>query len=201
MRNPFRLPLSGGCLLLLVSLMASAGTLDDIRALEADKAPGKPAPAMQSPVAVESTPVRRSAAAPAPIWHRLSDGRQVNLADWTIVLFMQSSCEYSQKFDPVLKDFSRQSRLPVFAFSMDGKGDSTFPNVLPATPDVMVEFFQSGLPVATPTTFLTHVNTMETYPLLQQAADIGLLSTRLDEVFRFALDRKAGKQIGKGVSQ
>ncbi|ENF59085.1 putative conjugal transfer protein TrbB, partial [Escherichia coli P0304816.6] len=31
---------------------------------------------------------------PAPRWFRLSNGRQVNLADWKVVLFMQGHCPY-----------------------------------------------------------------------------------------------------------
>ena len=80
----------------------------------------------------------------------------------------------------------------MFPVSLDGKGDTEFPDVLPATPDVMVEYFQSGLPVATPTTFLTNVNTMETWPLLQGAAEAGEFRSRLDAVLRMALDRQSG---------
>ncbi len=76
-----------------------------------------------------------------------------------------------------------------------GRYDVEFPDVLPATPDVMVEFFQSGVPVATPTTFLTNVNTMETWPLLQGAAEAGEVRKRLDDVFRMTLDRQAGKSL------
>lgn len=169
--------------LLAISSCAFAGqsTIDEIRTLDEAKAAARRAPE------TAENPVK---AVPKAIPHRLSDGRTVNLADWTVVLFMQSSCEYSQKFDPVLKAFSERSGLPVFPFSMDGKGDLTFPNVLPATPDVLVEYFQVGLPLATPTTFLTNVHTMETYPLLQQFADEMAFATRLDEVLRIALDRK-----------
>ncbi|MEL9297808.1 type-F conjugative transfer system pilin assembly thiol-disulfide isomerase TrbB, partial [Escherichia coli] len=39
---------------------------------------------------------------PAPRWFRLSNGRQVNLADWKVVLFMQGHCPYCHQFDPVL---------------------------------------------------------------------------------------------------
>ncbi|MCK7310568.1 type-F conjugative transfer system pilin assembly thiol-disulfide isomerase TrbB [Enterobacter quasiroggenkampii] len=169
--------------LLAASACAFAGsTIDEIRALDEAKAAAR-----HAPEAAVDNPVKT---VPKTIPHRLSDGRTVNLSDWTVVLFMQSSCEYSQRFDPVLKAFSARSGLPVFAFSMDGKGDLTFPNVLPATPDVLVEYFQVGLPLATPTTFLTNVHTMETYPLLQQYADEMTFATRLDEVLRIALDKK-----------
>ncbi|WP_230354351.1 type-F conjugative transfer system pilin assembly thiol-disulfide isomerase TrbB [Lelliottia sp. WAP21] len=174
-----------------------AGTLDDIRALEAGKT-GRSAPAMD----LLSLPDNRAEITPdravqntSPVWYPLSDGRKVNLQDWKVVLFMQSTCQYCRQFAPVLKAFSQQTGLDVFPVSLDGKGDAEFPDVLPATPDVMVEYFQSGMPVATPTTFLTNVTTMETWPLLQGAAEAGEFRNRLNEVLRMALDRQSGKSL------
>lgn len=184
----------------MLSGCLKAGTLDDIRALEATKT-GRTAPALDGlalPQSKPSTPTAPAASAsqqPAPVWLPLSDGRQVNLQDWKVVLFMQSTCQYCRQFAPVLKGLSQQTGLSVFPVSLDGRGDAEFPDVLPATPDVMVEYFQSGVPVATPTTFLTNVNTMETWPLLQGAAGAGEFRHRLDEVFRMALDRQAGKPL------
>jgi len=170
--------------MLALSACACAGhsTLDEIRALEA----AKTTEYAVSPQTTQPAEIR-----PKILPHRLTDGRTVNLADWTVVLFMQSTCPYSQKFDPVMKGFSQRTGLPVFPFSMDGRGDITFTDVVPATPDVLLEYFQSGIPLATPTTFLTNVHTMETYPLLQQQADEITLASRLDEVLRLALDRRA----------
>ncbi|EHF3870247.1 type-F conjugative transfer system pilin assembly thiol-disulfide isomerase TrbB, partial [Salmonella enterica subsp. enterica serovar Newport] len=168
-----------------------------IRALEAGKT-GRSAPAMDALRLPENraTPTTdRAAQDTSPVWYTLSDGRKVNLQDWKVVLFMQSTCQYCRQFAPVLKAFSQQTGLDVFPISLDGKGDAEFPDVLPATPDVMVEYFQSGLPVATPTTFLTNVNTMETWPLLQGAAETGEFRSRLDEVLRMAQDRQSGKSI------
>ncbi|EHW9643485.1 type-F conjugative transfer system pilin assembly thiol-disulfide isomerase TrbB [Salmonella enterica subsp. enterica serovar Coeln] len=184
--------------ILMAAMLAGclqAGTLDDIRALEAGKT-GRSAPAMDSlslPENGTATTTARAVQNTSPVWYSLSDGRKVNLQDWKVVLFMQSTCQYCRQFAPVLKAFSLQTGLDVFPISLDGKGDAEFPDVLPATPDVMVEYFQSGLPVATPTTFLTNVNTMETWPLLQGAAGAGVFRARLDEVLRMALDRQAGK--------
>ncbi|AHM76626.1 type-F conjugative transfer system pilin assembly thiol-disulfide isomerase TrbB [Yersinia hibernica] len=173
-----------------------AGTLDDIRILEAGKTVAGNAPAMNNLLRSEGLP--REASVPesdAPVWYRLSNGRQVDLRDWKVVLFMQSTCQYCQKFDPVLKAISQQTGLSVFPISLDGRGDTAYPDVLPATPDVMVEYFQSGMPVATPTTFLTNVNTMETWPLLQGAAENAEFRARLDEVLRLTLDRQPRKNI------
>ncbi|EEO2502416.1 type-F conjugative transfer system pilin assembly thiol-disulfide isomerase TrbB [Salmonella enterica] len=186
--------------ILMVAMLSGclqAGTLDDIRALEAAKT-GRSAPAMDAlslPENEAATTTDRAAQNTSPVWYSLSDSRKVNLQDWKVVLFMQSTCQYCRQFAPVLKAFSQKTGFDVFPISLDGKGDAEFPDVLPATPDVMVEYFQSGLPVATPTTFLTNVNTMETWPLLQGAAGAGEFRVRLDEVLRMALDRQAGKSI------
>lgn len=179
----------------MLSGCLQAGTLDDIRALEAGKT-GRSAPAMDAlslPENGAATTTDRAAQNTSPVWYSLNDGRKVNLQDWKVVLFMQSTCQYCRQFAPVLKAFSQQTGLDVFPISLDGKGDAEFPDVLPATPDVMVEYFQSGLPVATPTTFLTNVNSMETWPLLQGAAGAGEFRSRLNEVLRMALDRQSGK--------
>ncbi|MBA7969814.1 type-F conjugative transfer system pilin assembly thiol-disulfide isomerase TrbB [Citrobacter sp. RHBSTW-00671] len=186
--------------ILMVAMLSGclqAGTLDDIRTLEAGKT-GRSAPAMDSLILPENGAAKtaeRAVQNTSPVWYSLSDGRKVNLQDWKVVLFMQSTCQYCRQFAPVLKAFSQQTGLDVFPISLDGKGDAEFPDVLPATPDVMVEYFQSGLPVATPTTFLTNVNTMETWPLLQGAAETGEFRSRLDEVLRMAQDRQSGKSI------
>lgn len=181
----------------MMSGLTQAGTLDDIRALEATKT-GRTASALDG-LALPKTPTTATVDRPvqdtAPVWLPLSDGRQVNVRDWKVVLFMQSTCQYCRQFAPVLKSLSQQTGLSVFPVSLDGRGDAEYPDVLPATPDVMVEYFQSGVPVATPTTFLTNVNTMETWPLLQGAAGAGEFHSRLDEVFRMALDRQAGKHL------
>lgn len=51
---------------------------------------------------------------PAPRWFRLSNGRQVNLADWKVVLFMQGHCPYCHQFDPVLKQLAQQYGFSVY---------------------------------------------------------------------------------------
>ncbi len=59
---------------------------------------------------------------PAPRWFRLSNGRQVNLADWKVVLFMQGHCPYCHQFDPVLKQLAQQYGFSVFPYTLDGQG-------------------------------------------------------------------------------
>ncbi|STU74360.1 conjugal transfer protein TrbB [Klebsiella pneumoniae] len=118
---------------------------------------------------------------PASRWFRLSNGRQVNLADWKVVLFMQGRCPYCHQFDPVLKQLAQQYGFSVFPYTLDGQGDTAFPEALPVPPDVMQTFFPN-IPVATPTTFLVNVNTLEALPLLQGATDAASFMARMDTV-------------------
>jgi type-F conjugative transfer system pilin assembly thiol-disulfide isomerase TrbB len=156
--------------LLLISIVAQASTWEEIAALDSKKQQRSPT----------LTPNYRPP-------FLLSDGRLVRVEDWKLVLFMQSSCSYCQQFDPALKRISEQTGLAVFPYSIDGQGDSAFPSAIPAGPDVMVEFFSNGLPIATPTTFLVNVHTMTTYPLFQGAVDPANFLSRLDEVLQLAL--------------
>lgn len=163
--------------MLITSMVATASTWDEIAVLEADKQPHPGSQQQQ---------VQR--------YHEpfmLSDGRSVRVEDWKLVLFMQSSCSYCHQFDPVLNEISKQTGISVFPYTLDGRGDATFPAALPASPDVMVEFFSNGLPIATPTTFLVNVNTMTTYPLFQGAVDQAGFISRLDEVLQVALNQGA----------
>ncbi|EBT2496033.1 type-F conjugative transfer system pilin assembly thiol-disulfide isomerase TrbB [Salmonella enterica] len=120
---------------------------------------------------------------PAPRWFRLSNGRLVNLADWKVVLFMQGHCPYCHQFDPVLKQLAQQYGFSVFPYTLDGQGDTAFPEALPAPPGVMQTFFPN-IPLATPTTFLVNVNTLEALPLLQGATDAAGFMARMDTVLQ-----------------
>lgn len=108
-------------LFLLLAFAAStsvnATTWDDISRLEAHKH-------MQQstgvPVATQSTTVL----------HRLSDGRQVNLRDWKIVLFMSSSCTKYNAFDPVLNAIAKETGFSVFSYTLDRRGDASWPQAM-----------------------------------------------------------------------
>jgi len=166
-----------GCLAsLLLMSAAHASTWDDIAAIEAAKGQ----PRVTEPATAGKAPVK-----PAR-WFALSSGQRVNLNDWKLVVFMQSTCAYCHRFDPMISAFSQESGLSVMAFSLDAKGDAAFPDALQATPEVMVQFFTPGMPVATPTTFLVNVNSLTTFPLLQGAAERPALISRLDEVLQIA---------------
>ncbi|MEZ2578072.1 type-F conjugative transfer system pilin assembly thiol-disulfide isomerase TrbB [Buttiauxella ferragutiae] len=154
-------------------MMAQASTLDQVRQL------WNPQGVRAEEPDIAAQPVATTPSA----WYRLSNGQQVNLAQWKVVLFMQGHCPYCHQFDPVLKSLSERVGFGVMAYTLDAQGDTAFPEALPAPPEVMKTFFPN-LPVATPTTFLVNVNTLEALPLLQGATDEQGFMARVDTVLQ-----------------
>ncbi|MGE2229237.1 type-F conjugative transfer system pilin assembly thiol-disulfide isomerase TrbB (plasmid) [Escherichia coli] len=182
-------------LLLAVSGL-QASTLDELRQLEAHKvSPGK-----ASQVASPTSPVAGDAAEPARRDYRLSDGRVVNLKDYKLVLFMQSRCGYCQQFDPLLKRVTRQIGLDVFPYTLDGMGDVSFPDAIPATEAVVRDMWGDMRPV-TPAAFLVEVNTLKTLPLLYGIVDEQTLKQRIDEALVFLLAARAGVKHKNGANK
>ena len=105
----------------------------------------------------------------------------MDITDWQIIHFMASNCSYCHQFNPILKNISDTTQIPVFVYSFDGKGDENFPDVFPANKAVIDTFF-AELPRATPTNFLINVNTMVTLPLTQGVTSYELFLKRLDDV-------------------
>ena len=157
-------------------MAAQASTLDQVTQLWSPKGMR----AEESGTAPQTT---ASVPSTLPVWYRLSNGQQVNLAQWKVVLFMQGHCPYCHQFDPVLKSLSERVGFGVMAYTLDGQGDAAYPEALPVPPEVMKTFFPN-LPVATPTTFLVNVNTLEALPLLQGATDEQGFMARVDTVLQ-----------------
>ncbi|MEY0026866.1 conjugal transfer protein TraF [Providencia rettgeri] len=132
--------------LLLCGGLAQASVMDEIAALESHKtevgSPSAPRPEVPEPSRVipAKPPVKP---------YTLPNGQVVNINDYTLVLFMQSSCPYCHQFDPQLAVLSAQTGFSVFAYTLDGKGDMAFPNAIPAPQAVVQTFFGSGLQVMT----------------------------------------------------
>lgn len=167
-------------LVVLATAGAHASTLDEIRALEALKSqpsvrqtPVKPdAPQEQSAANRQAEPGQKTV---------LPDGRQVNVDDYRVVLFMQAGCHFCQQFDPQLAQFSAQTGLKVFPYTLDGHGDASFPNAIPAPRAVLDQFFGPGSNGVTPTTFLVNVNTLQSWPLAQGTTDMNTLLQRINQ--------------------
>lgn len=169
-------------LLLCMPVLAQAGVREELMALEAAKS---------------AEPVALTTAAPAPATlMALPDGRQANMKDYAVVVFMQAHCQYSAKFDPLLKGWADEHNIRVYPYTLDGGGDSAFPVPMiprktdPNAPiaDEIVTFFGNGLPIATPTAFMVNVNTLKAYPLTQGVMDVPVLESRMASLVQADLD-------------
>ncbi|MEW7311211.1 type-F conjugative transfer system pilin assembly thiol-disulfide isomerase TrbB [Buttiauxella gaviniae] len=180
-------------LLLVLPTLAHAGIREEIMALEAGKA-GALAPVVTPAV---SNPVK------PPSLMQLPDGRRADMKDYAVVLFMQAHCQYSAKFDPLLKSWADQHNIRVYPYTLDGGGDGSYPNPLiprkldPAAPiaDEIVTFFGNGLPIATPTAFVVNVNTLKAYPLTQGVMDIPVLESRWASLIQADIDNVDPKTL------
>ncbi|WP_223813132.1 MULTISPECIES: type-F conjugative transfer system pilin assembly thiol-disulfide isomerase TrbB [Pantoea] len=149
-----------------------ASTLDEIRALESKK---------------EMSAQQDQQNAVAPRLHSsarqysLPDNRQINVDDYRIVLFMQGGCHYCQQFDPQLAQLSSRTGFKVFPYTLDGRGDVSFPDAIPAPRAVLDQFFGPGNNGVTPTTFLVNVNTLQSWPLAQGIVDVNSLLQRIQQ--------------------
>jgi type-F conjugative transfer system pilin assembly thiol-disulfide isomerase TrbB len=126
----------------------------------------------------------------------LPDGRRANMKDYAVVLFMQAHCQYSAKFDPLLKGWADEHAIRVYPYTLDGGGDVSYPTPMiprktdPNSPiaDEIVTFFGNGLPIATPTAFMVNVNTLKAYPLTQGVMDIPALESRMASLIQADMD-------------
>ena len=187
----WKLVLTG--LLLVAACVQASSTLEELRQLEAHKTtPGKASQVQTT--ATSSSPV--APAVPERRDYRLPDGRVVNLKNYKLVLFMQSRCGYCQQFDPLLKRVTTQMGLDVFPYTLDGQGDVSFPEAIPATEAVVRDMWGDMRPV-TPAAFLVEVNTLKTLPLLYGIVDEQTLRQRIDEGLGFAVSAKGKHEIMK----
>ncbi|EBX8804611.1 conjugal transfer protein TrbB [Salmonella enterica subsp. enterica serovar Weltevreden] len=179
-------------LLMVFPLIASAGVRDELAAMDEAK--------INTPEVVALT---KQSPGTTPSLMTLPDGRQVNMKDYAVVLFMQAHCQYSAKFDPQIKEWADQHDIKVYPYTLDGGGDPSYPSPMiprktdPASPiaDEIVTFFGNGLPIATPTAFMVNVNTLRAYPLTQGVMDIPVLESRMASLIQADLDNVDPKTL------
>ncbi|CAH3935937.1 Conjugal transfer protein [Enterobacter kobei] len=182
-------------LLLTLPLLANAGAREELMALEATKTASS---ADAAAINASTIPVP----APASLM-ALPDGRRANMKDYAVVLFMQAHCQYSAKFDPLLKGWADEHDIRVYPYTLDGGGDVSYPTpMIPRKTDLkspiadeIVTFFGNGLPIATPTAFMVNVNTLKAYPLTQGVMDIPALESRMASLIQADMDNVDPKML------
>lgn len=166
--------------LMTFSSVLSANPLLDFlsQEIERKEQAAKAAQSESKPTVAKAAPVEEKR------YFKLSNGKSLEISEWAIVHFMSSTCSYCRSFDPKLKQISLQTGIPVYAYSFDGVGDDSFPEVLYPTEEELSLFF-AELPRATPTSFLVHINNLTAIPISQGDISTYAFIQRLDETFSY----------------
>lgn len=109
------------------------------------------------------------------------ESQPVNANRFAFILFYLHSCPHCQRFDPILRDFSQNNRIPVLAYTLDGQALPSFPDSVTPTQSEVLKFFPTKNPVV-PTLFLMDKKTHLIYPVLQGEATKTQLSQRVDQL-------------------
>ncbi|MFJ5375136.1 F-type conjugal transfer protein TrbB [Pectobacterium versatile] len=185
-------------LALLISALpffVNASVRDEIKALEVNKK-------NETQVSQELTNNTKNIEAKLSLMS-LPDGRQVDMKDYAIVLFMQANCKYSKEFDPMIKTWADKHNIKIYPYTLDGGGDASFPTPLiprktesgaPLADEIMT-FFGNGLPIATPTAFVVNVNNLKAYPLTQGQMELTALESRYAGLIQADMDNVDIRQI------
>ncbi|WP_416054297.1 F-type conjugal transfer protein TrbB [Pectobacterium versatile] len=185
-------------LVLLISVfpfIVGASVRDEIKSLEANKRIEKKS--------TEELTSYNKTIEPKLSLMSLGDGRQVDMKDYAIVLFMQANCKYSKEFDPMIKTWADKHNIKIYPYTLDGGGDVSFPTPLiprktePGAPlaDEIMTFFGNGLPIATPTAFVVNVNNLKAYPLTQGQMELTALESRYANLVQADMDNVDIRQI------
>lgn|SRR3989338_5034464 len=109
---------------------------------------------------------------------------------YALILFYLHSCPHCQRFDPIVKKFSEDHRIPVLPYTLDGESLPSFPNSVSPSNAEILKFFQTQNPVV-PTLFLMDQKTHRIYPVLQGEATQTQLSQRLTQLISQISEEKA----------
>lgn len=102
---------------------------------------------------------------------------QANTQEYGLAFIFSSTCPYCHQFAPTLQAFAKQTGLPVYAFSMDGRGLPQYPQPLTATKDILMTFYQTSSNATYPALFLVNLNNRKHVPLAIGNVPLSALNT------------------------
>lgn len=100
---------------------------------------------------------------------------------YAFILFYLHRCPHCQRFDPIVRRFSKAHSIPVLPYTLDGESLPSFPGSISPSHAEILKFFPTQNPVV-PTLFLMDQKTHRIYPVLQGEATEGELSQRLSQL-------------------
>jgi len=118
--------------------------------------------------------------------------------DYEFIFFYRSNCPYCRKFDPILKQYSIDTTIPVRAFTLDGISLPSFPNSITVNPAIVHEYFGSSAEdrtIAVPTLFIMNIANLHVYPVSRGALSYTDLVMRMNELIPKILFTERQKEL------
>ncbi|MFB9214273.1 conjugal transfer protein TraF [Vibrio sinaloensis] len=98
---------------------------------------------------------------------------------YALVFFFDSTCNFCHRTAPKITLLGEQFQLPIYAFSVNGKGIPGFEVPIPVTPDIARTFFPQTAYPTLPATFLINVNSRKFARLSEGDVSLNQLSTSI----------------------
>ena len=103
--------------------------------------------------------------------------------DYKFIVFIRSDCPHCKRFNPVLKQYSLVSHIPVeaYSFSIVGTQDTNtaFPDSKSINPALARQYFGDE-DIAVPTLFIMHTQNMHVFPVSRGELSFEELDARMN---------------------
>lgn len=113
---------------------------------------------------------------------------------YTIVFFYGEHCPYCLKFAPVLKQYASLSRAPVQAVSVGLITTTLFTDSMPATPELITQFFHSQAELVVPAVFILNLHNYHAYQVTKGALTYPELAKQLAQLIPKIITHEQGGQ-------
>jgi thiol-disulfide isomerase/thioredoxin len=105
--------------------------------------------------------------------------------DYEFILFYSPTCPHCIKFEPILKQYANNTRIPVRSFAVDGSNLENYSNS-DALPLELIEQFRRYLGkkgnLSVPCLFILNKHNLHAYPVSQGALTYSKLCVRMEEL-------------------
>lgn len=97
--------------------------------------------------------------------HEIPFQSAINPGEYQFVLFYKSTCPHCVRFDPVLKEYSRETGISIKAFTTNGRSLPDLPQTKAIDQSTINKYFGTNGSLRVPTLFVMHKTTKHVFPV------------------------------------
>ena len=105
---------------------------------------------------------------------------------YSIVVFYSSTCPHCKAMEPILEEYSKNSGLPIVAFSTSNGESLGFSDSAEATPELIQTFYGDTQSVSVPGIFVINNESLEAYPAVIGQTSYVDLSSKVQSILEKA---------------